>query len=154
MKKFTLIILTLLLLMVSLTAANPWKARLTIINQTKEPIYISMEYPYTWLRVPYIEIIDVTKKPRTVFTIERGVYQDVEIYACGAIAKGTMDLTRNLRLNFTDCDQMLRSDKPQYLGEPSMEKPNWFREPGMAGWRFVFSTPVEQAPVSEPENSE
>lgn len=72
------------------------------------------------------------------------MYQNVEITACGYTATGTMNLKRNLRLTFTPCDEMLQSDKPRYLGEPSMEKRNWFRAPGMASWQWKFNTTAEK----------
>ena len=148
MKKYLIITFVLIMLATLLTAANPWKARLVIINQTKEDIYIRMEYPYTWLTVPYIEPEYKTDKPKTTFTIERAIYKDVEVYACDVIATGNIDLTHNLKLNFTPCEEMFRSDKPRYLGEPSMEKPNWFRAPGMANWQFKYV-----APLVAPSNS-
>jgi len=141
MKKLIGLTIILIILGTLLIAANPWKARLVIINKTEQTIHITMEYPYTWLRAPYIEPDTKNINPKTVFTIDRDVYKNVEITACGKTAVGTMDLNRNLKLTFTSCDQMIRSDKPQYLGEPSMEKPNWFKAPGMANWQWKFTPP-------------
>jgi len=136
MKRIIIIILLLAIASTVLVAANPWKSRLVIINKTGEDIHIFMEYPYTWLKVPYIEPENKSDKPKTVFTIERDVYTDVEISACGYSAVGTMNLNRNLQLTFVPCDEMIRYEKPRFLGEPSLEKPNWFREPGMANWQW------------------
>lgn len=121
-----------------LIAANPWPARLTVINQTGEDIYISMEYPYTWLVVKADDETDDNDKPTTIFTIERDVY-DARVIACGMTAVGKIDMNRNLRLNFTPCNLWYQVDTPKYLGEPSQEKPNWFRTPGMADWQFYYS---------------
>ena len=142
MKKLILVTMVLVVLGAALIAANPWKARLDIINKTGENVYIRMRYPYTWLTARYTD----GQTTKTRFTIERDIYQDVEITACGVTAVGTMNLERNLRLTFTSCDQMFHSDKPQYLGEPGFEKPNWFRTPGMAGWQFKYILPTTPIP--------
>jgi len=76
----------------------------------------------------------------SMFTIEREIYY-ARIVACGVVMDGTIDLTRNLKLNITPCYSMLRYEDPRYLGEPSMEKPNWFRAPGMSLWRFQYTLP-------------
>ena len=49
-------------------------------------------------------------------------------------------MIKKIMLTFPPCEEMFRTDKPKYLGEPSMEKPNWFRAPGMADWQFKFQT--------------
>ena len=72
----------------------------------------------------------------------KDIYQ-AEVFACGMRAKGEIDLTRNLKLNFTACDDMAEYWRPKYHGEPSMEKPNWFKGPGMSEWRFVYGVPPE-----------
>lgn len=145
MRRTFFILIIFVLIASALVAANPWKSRLVIINKTGEEIHIFMEYPYTWLKVPYIEPENKSDKPRTIFTIERDIYTDVEISACGYSAVGTMNLNRNLQLTFVPCDEMIQYDKPRFLGEPSLEKPNWFREPGMANWQWkpITSEPNE-----------
>lgn len=138
MHKPVLTIAVMSLVVLLLVAANPWPARLTVINQTGEDIYISMEYPYTWLVAKADEDPADDEKPTTLFTIERDVY-DVRVTACGMTAVGRIDMNRNLRLNFTACDQWFQDSAPKYLGEPSQEKPNWFRTPGTADWQFIYS---------------
>jgi len=129
MKKLILLTIVSVLLAAGLISASPFLARFTVLNQTEEPIYISMDYPYTWLTVPAGEKVQ--------FTIERDEY-DAKVYACGLEVEGTIDLTRNLRLNFTPCYSMLQTDLPKYIGEPSMEKVNFYRAPGTADWQFKF----------------
>jgi hypothetical protein len=132
----TMVVLSLVVLI--LAAANPWLARLTVINQTGEDIYISMDYPYTWLTVKADDDLGDDEKPKTIFTIERDVY-NARVFACGMTATGKINMDRNLRLNFTPCELWPQTDTPKYLGEPSQEKPNWFRTPGMAEWQFYYS---------------
>ena len=163
MAKQRLILLTLTLLilfsLVMIAAANPWKAQFKVRNQTPEDIYLIL-YPaleeegiiYPQLRVDAFDLEESEKTlydrdelvelQSTRFTIVRDVYK-AEVQACGMRAVGTIDLTRNLKLNFTPCEDMASYWKPKYLGEPSMEKPNWFRAPGMSDWRFVFQVPPE-----------
>lgn len=131
------IVIVMSLIVLLLVAANPWPARLTVINQTGEDIYISMDYPYTWLVVKAGDDLLDEEKPTTIFTIERDVY-DARVIACGMTAVGKIDMSRNLRLNFTACDQWYQDTTPKYLGEPSQEKPNWFRTPGTADWQFYY----------------
>lgn len=170
---FILAILMIVVLVMGVTAANPWKARLRIINQTGDDIYLNLYDMETglkqyYLRIPGVPEPDPTSTPdvrytpqpdvtptvtptpfmregwiddnTTMFTIEREIYY-ARIVACGVVMDGTIDLTRNLKLNITPCWSMFRYEDPRYLGEPSMEKPNWFRAPGMALWRFQYVLP-------------
>ena len=144
-----------------MAAANPWKARFKVINQTQQDIYLilkSMEkdgeyYPQLVVRRFNVEkedeadrvVIDeddLRANQTTKFTIVKDIYE-AEVFACGMRAKGEIDLTRNLKLNFTACDDMAEYWRPKYHGEPSMEKPNWFKGPGMSEWRFVYGVPPE-----------
>jgi len=129
MKKLILLTIASVLLAAGLISASPFLARFEVLNQTDEAIYISMDYPYSWLAVPAGESVQ--------FTVERDVY-DAKVYACGLEVDGTIDLNRNLRLNFTPCYSMMQTDLPKYIGEPSMEKVNFFRAPGTADWQFKF----------------
>lgn len=129
MKKTILAILALLLVVGIIMAANPFPATLTVKNQTDMNVIISMEYPYSFLVV----------KPESTakFTIARGKYSGV-VTACGKTKSGTMDLNHNLKLNFTPCAAWGNTSAPKYLGEPTQEKPNWNRRPGVADWRFDY----------------
>jgi hypothetical protein len=128
MKKFLLFSIVLSVLALSLISASAWPARFTVWNQTVDDIYIQMDYPYTNLMVPAGEKVE--------FTINRNIY-NVKLIACGVEAKGLINLTRNLKLNLTPCQYMYNAYSPKYLGEPSMEKVNFFRVPGI-GWQFWY----------------
>jgi hypothetical protein len=157
----------LVVAMFALTAANPFPARLSMINQTGENIYLYLRdskgelvyyltitgkaQPDNWLSLSMSDREQFRKDNTSDFTIERETYA-AEIYACGLVMEGKMDLTRNLQLNITPCEDMLRTDAPRYKGEPSMEKPNWFLEPGMSDWRFKF-IPLEVAPKDYPNTT-
>lgn len=142
MKNSKVLVLALVLFMF-LTAASPFPARFTVINQTDSDIFIvlsdtksgNLDYPQ--LKITQDGTLEDAERPTTVFTIERKVY-DAQVFACGEVAMGQIDLTRNLQLNFVECDEWGQTSHPRFLGEPSQEKPNWFLAPGMADWRFVF----------------
>jgi hypothetical protein len=129
MNKIALVIAAVILLAVILVAANSFPATLTVINKTDGNVIISLEYPYSFLVV----------KPATThqFTIARAKYVSV-VTACGATTTGTMNLNHNLKLNFTPCAAWGNKNTPKYLGEPTMEKPNWNRHPGVDDWRFDY----------------
>ncbi len=143
MVKNSKVLVLALVLFMFLTAASPFPARFTVINQTGSDIYIvlfdadSGNPDYPQLKITKDGTVEDAERPTTVFTIERKVY-DAQVYACGEVAMGKIDLTRNLQLNFVQCDEWGQTSHPRFLGEPSQEKPNWFLTPGMADWRFVF----------------
>jgi len=142
----------------SLIAANPWKARFKVINLTDADIFIILQsesedgtdYPQLIARTApkrdKVEVVSdnpndkIREDATTLFTIDRDTYM-AEVVACGMRARGIIDLTRNLKLNFTECEKMAQWGTPKYHGEPSMEKPNWFKAPGMINWRFVYEVP-------------
>jgi hypothetical protein len=129
MKKAVFLVIALVVVIAILAAANPFPSTLKVINQTDGNVIISMAYPYSFLVV----------KPGTTksFTIERDKY-DALVTACGKTKSGTMDLNHNLKLNFTPCAAWGNKSTPKYLGEPTMEKPNWNRSPGVADFRFQY----------------
>lgn len=129
MKKAVIALISLVVLIAILAAANPFPATLKVINQTDGNVIISMAYPYSFL---------VVKPGATVkFTIARGKY-DALVTACGKTKSGTMNLNHNLKLNFTPCAAWGNKYAPRYLGEPTQEKPNWNRSPGVADFRFQY----------------
>lgn len=129
MKKAILIILVLIVAAVILVAANPWPARLEVINRSEQGVIVNMGYPYSYLHIP-------AGGSRT-FTIERDVYI-AAVTACGVTKNGTIDMTKNLRLTFTPCGGMKHTDAPRYPGERGMEKPNWERPPTNTDWQFLY----------------
>lgn len=123
-RSFSLLFVVLVLLLaLSAIAASEWKATLTVINNSEEDVYIRLEYPYTFLRAPAEET--------TTFAIERAEYPAIVTY-CEITNDGTMDLNTNLRLVFTECTGLNAPHLPKYMGEPSMEKVNWYRTPPMS----------------------
>jgi hypothetical protein len=116
------------------------------VNQTGEDIFIQMDYPYTNLRVPVSGMVSDpddrdTKEEweKTTFTIERGIYDEVKVWACGGIFNGSLNLERRLFLNFINCDEMIQDWNPRRYGEPSMEKPNLIAAPTKdIGWQFMY----------------
>lgn len=137
MKRLLIISFIVAILFPKMVIAKSEKVRLTIINQTGEDIYIRIDQ-YTMLTAKYIEPDFLNDKPTTVIDMGRDRYQGVEIYACGAISTGDLDLTRNLKLNFTPCEEMYKTDSRKYPGEPSMEKYNWRMAPGKVNQRFSY----------------
>ncbi len=135
MKRFLICSLIFVILIPTIVSAKSEEVRLTIINQTGEEIYIKINQ-YTFLTAKYIEPDFMNEKPTTVFTLERDRYQGVEIFACGAITTGDIDLTSNLKINFTPCEEMSKMGSRKYRSEPSMEKFNWQMTTGKANWRF------------------
>jgi len=129
MNKIALVIAAVILLAVILVAANSFPATLTVVNQTDGNVIISLEYPYSFLVV----------KPDSThqFTIARDTYVSI-VTACGETTTGTINLNHNLKLNFTPCAAWGNTSAPKYLGEPTMEKPNWNRKPGVDDWRFEY----------------
>lgn len=150
MNKMLIKLALLAMLSILLIAANPWLARFTVINQTDAKVYIILQsedhfYPQLTAKpakpdAVYIDLDELQELQTSRFTMERDVYH-ATVHACGVVAEGKIDLTRNLRLNFTPCEDMLQYTHPRYMGEPSMEKPNWFLTPGLSNWRFVYSKP-------------
>lgn len=129
MKKAIVVLTGLLVLAVFIVAANPFPATLTVNNKSDGNVIISMEYPYSFLVVGP----NTTKK----FTIERAVYNG-QVTACGKTKSGTMDMEHNLKLTFTPCAAWGNKNAPKFLGEPTMEKPNWNRSPSSTDWRFQY----------------
>ena len=145
-KKITLILLALVLIAPVLLGAQSPVVRLTVINQTKDTIYVQMDFPYNNLRVPFQKPPEPKKAfeeiiwPYTVFTIDRGVYQKVKIWACNGVFEGSLDLSTQVRLNFLPCEKMIQNWSPGYWGEPTHEKVRILSQPdGVQGWRFLYT---------------
>lgn len=154
----TLLILTILLILsTTLVAASPWPSRLTIINQTGDNIYLWLFHDDEKTILDYYLVAEGEPLPRPIpfgfnfaqyrkdhtvtYHINRAVYT-AWIMGCGVMMEGKMDVKKgNLQLNITPCSDMIRYDDPRYLGEPTLEKPNWFREPNMLNWRFKYILP-------------
>jgi hypothetical protein len=145
MKKLGFLVILIILVAPMLIAAKQPQVRLEVINQTEQDIYIQMEYPYTNLKVPPSVRESSSRQreadrdwTRTVFTIQRDVYEDVRIYACGGVFTGKLDLERRLLLNFVRCEEMIQDWSPRWWGEPSLEKPNLYQGPTSDKWQFQY----------------
>lgn len=153
----TLIVMILMILSTTLVAVSPWPSRLTMINQTGDNIYIWLFEDDEKTLLNYYFVVEGEPLPRPIpvnfnfaqfrkdhtetFHIERKFYT-AWILACGVMMEGKMDVEKgNLQLNITPCSDMIQFDKPRYLGEPTLEKPNWFFQPNMDKWRFKYILP-------------
>lgn len=168
-RSISLVVLALIMVLSTvLIAANPWPSRLTIINQTSDNLYIWMFEDSEKEMLKYYMDMQGTTLPRpipfgfnfgqfrkdntSVFTVDRQVYT-VWLMGCGVMMEGQLDMSTNVQLNVTPCEDMVRYDNPRYLGEPTLEKPNWFRSPGAANWRFKYILPKVNL-ATYPEYSE
>jgi hypothetical protein len=109
MKKLTVIlILVLVVVAAAFMAANTWPSTLRVINKSEQPVVLNLGYPYSYLYVASGG--DIT------YTIEKDEYA-ASVWTCGEFIGKTMDMTHNLRLNFTSC-----GSDPGKIGEKSQEK--------------------------------
>ncbi|MCS6908718.1 MAG: hypothetical protein RML93_12670 [Anaerolineales bacterium] len=145
-----LIILGVLLAALLLSAADPWPAKLTVWNYTGDNIYFTLKYrgeqKYFLTATPKGNTDDYRK---SVFEVTRRKYS-ATVTACGTTTtSATLDLRKNVMLNFVSCTAMRRlADK--FWGEPRMEKPNFFqgfvfddkpRNAGKRPFRFIYELP-------------
>ena len=127
MKK--LIIFSILLAAIVLSAVNPWPAQLKVWNWTGDNIYFRLSY-----RGEQKYFLTATPQGNTdtyrfsLFEVARKKYSS-EVTACGVTTTGgSMNLNNNLKLTFTDCAMMRQWWRPLYWGEPGMEKPNFYQD--------------------------
>lgn len=159
MKKLTLAILVLTVLALALTAAG-WPARLTVINRSGDAVYIRLgdAYPqltaangkvtrFTVTRAVYAA--DVTACGMTasgVMDLRHNLKLNfTDCDAQQAARNWVAHYRQNLKFwnadwctvegDMTSCTRFPGLE--QYLGEPSMEKPNWWITPGEL-WRFFY----------------
>jgi hypothetical protein len=139
MKK--IIVLTILLAALVLSAINPWPSQLRVWNWTGDNVYFRLSYrgeQKYFLTATHQGNTDTYKY--SLFEVARKKYT-AEVTACTVTATGTMDLNTNLKLTFTDCDMMrqfygglhmgatgFHFYRPgAFWGEPGMEKPNFYQ---------------------------
>ena len=126
-KAFIAFLLILFTLLIAAAPSIETMARLTIINKTDEDLYIQLTNDEENLHY-YL----TGRLGTTVFTIEREIY-DATFWACGNSTDDvTLDVTRNLRLNFPVCSNVPNA------GEPSMEKVHLKDSPSGLKWRFRY----------------
>jgi len=124
-----LIIFSILLAAIVLSAVNPWPAQLKVWNWTGDNIYFRLSY-----RGEQKYFLTATPQGNTdtyrfsLFEVARKKYSS-EVTACGVTTTGgSMNLNNNLKLTFTDCAMMRQWWRPLYWGEPGMEKPNFYQD--------------------------
>jgi hypothetical protein len=124
-----LIIFSILLAAIVLSAVNPWPAQLKVWNWTGDNIYFRLSY-----RGEQKYFLTATPQGNTdtyrfsLFEVARKKYSS-EVTACGVTTTGgSINLNNNLKLTFTDCAMMRQWWRPLYWGEPGMEKPNFYQD--------------------------
>jgi hypothetical protein len=164
------IVMILLAVLVFLTAASPWKARLRVINQTGNEIYLVL-YDETGLIAYNLKIQGVPPPPptptpgdqptptptgtpdptATPFNRENFILENTtmftlerKVYTAVLVACGVvMDGTLDLT---TNVKLNLRPCEQMVQlgrrnGEPTMEKPHFFQPPTGGTWRFRYALP-------------
>ena len=132
MKK--IVIFSILLAAIVLSAVNPWPAQLKVWNWTGDNIYFRLSY-----RGEQKYFLTATPQGNTdtyrfsLFEVARKKYKS-EVSACGVTTTGSIDLNNNLKLTFTDCAMMRQFWRPLYWGEPGMEKPNFYQDVNVYQW--------------------
>lgn len=142
MKK--LVVFAVVLAAVVLSAINPFPAHLTVWNKTEDFVYIRLSYHDVQ---KYFFTVSPEGNTDTyqlsLYEVTRKLY-DMQTIACGEVAEGTLDANKNIKLVFTECDQMYSWWKPQYWGEPGMEKPNFYEWKEFDFYYQLFQYEVEE----------
>jgi hypothetical protein len=123
-KLFVLIVLCLSMLF---SAVVPWPAILTVINKSDVNVtYVlsfqgEQKYFLTATPLGNTDTYNVSR-----FEIVRRVY-DAKVTTCGVTSTwGELNMVRNLRNTFVECDRLRQFWSPAFWGEPGMEKPNFY----------------------------
>ena len=147
MKK--LIIFSILLAAIVLSAVNPWPAQLKVWNWTGDNIYFRLSY-----RGEQKYFLTATPQGNTdtyrfsLFEVARKKYSS-EVTACGVTTTGgSINLNNNLKLTFTDCAMMRQWWRPLYWGEPGMEKPNFYQDANVYQWNVECEWVFPPAPLN------
>ena len=120
------VLFALFLMTTAAAAQEEDLVRLTIDNRTDQSVALALTGPAANY---YLVVGAGTMR---VFTVERDVY-DHTTHACGISASGTVDITRQLRLNFTPC-----FGPPPNQGTPSLEKIFLTESPTKNGWQYKY----------------
>lgn len=124
-----LLVLMALLLLTTAAAAQeePDRVRLTIDNRTDQVVALSLTGPEARY---YLAVAAGTKQ---IFTVVRDEYTHITL-ACGQTATGTVDISRQLQLNFTSCYV-----QPANQGEPGIEKIFLTESPTKTQWQYQYN---------------
>ncbi len=125
-----LFVLIALILVVTAVAAQEELdlVRLTVDNRTDQAVALSLTGTDTGAR--YYLVIGAGDM--RVFTVERDDYTHITL-ACGRTAEGTVDINRQLFLNFTSC-----YSPPPNQGTPGIEKIFIPESPTKTQWQYQF----------------
>jgi hypothetical protein len=144
-----LIIFSILLAAIVLSAVNPWPAQLKVWNWTGDNIYFRLSY-----RGEQKYFLTATPQGNTdtyrfsLFEVARKKYSS-EVTACGVTTTGgSINLNNNLKLTFTDCAMMRQWWRPLYWGEPGMEKPNFYQDANVYQWNVECEWVFPPAPLN------
>jgi len=139
-------IIVVVIASLALMAAAPgyWKlAKLTIWNRTDDNVSLSLKSG----DLNYY--LTVGSGEKSVFTVERTVFR-AQYWSCGATKRGSLDMSTNVKLTFTDCTKVYSATADfgpltgwSNPGEPTMEKvhPDLGKgtfSPWGLEWRFQF----------------
>ena len=122
----TMIIVTILFMgVVPAMAAEdePDLVRLTVINKTDGKVFLQ-------LNATNAHFMTIPAGETSIFTVEREDYVR-QTWACGLYAKGTLDMSSQVKLVFTRCGY-----KAPNAGEPTQEKVSLYDSPSGLYWRY------------------
>jgi hypothetical protein len=106
-------------------AAEEALAGLTVINQSDQPVVLSLTSD-----MAYYNLVIPAGSTR-YFTVERAIY-DHTTYSCGLSGTGTVDLSLKTRLVFSSCWGAPNA------GEPSLEKIHLDDTPEGVNWYYKY----------------
>ncbi|MCK5315741.1 MAG: hypothetical protein KAJ53_11485 [Anaerolineales bacterium] len=101
----------------------PDLARLTVINKTDGKVFLQ-------LNGTNAHFLTIGAGSTAEFTVEKEEFVR-QTWACGAYAKGLLDMSSQVKLVFTPCG----IDAPN-AGEPTQEKIDMADSPGGMYWRY------------------
>ena len=102
---------------------EPDLVRLTVINKTDGKVFLQ-------LNGTNAHFMTIPAGATSVFTVEREEFVR-QTWACGLYGKGTLDMSSQVKLNFTPCGIGAVNS-----GEPTQEKVSLYDSPGGMYWRY------------------
>jgi len=102
---------------------EPEMSRLTVVNKTDGKVFLQ-------LNGTNAHFLTIGAGSTAEFTVEREEYVR-QTWACGAYAKGLLDMSSQVKLVFTPCG----IEAPN-AGEPTQEKIDMADSPGGLYWRY------------------
>ena len=128
-KTIVLVMMLLAILFVGVVPAlaaeddAPDLARLTVINKTDGKVFLQLNGTNAFF-------LTIGAGSTGEFTLEKEEFVR-QTWACGAYAKGLLDMSSQVKLVFTRCGY----DAPN-AGEPTQEKISLYDSPGGLYWRY------------------